>query len=145
MRKALLCWIHQFIFFWYFAPSTGWYVKMQIHFLVKTVWMYQMQSHFQNLFFQHFWLFYAFLVTITACTCILSDFPGIKNLYGLNDPNSISNLSSLNDLYSLFHQKTFNLKKNIYFERFAVFYYLKKVPKSRNNSKFIKEQEILTN
>jgi hypothetical protein len=44
-----------------------------------------------------------------------------------------------------FHQKTFNLKKNIYFWWFGIFYYLKKAPKSQNNSKFIKEQEILTN
>ena len=44
-----------------------------------------------------------------------------------------------------FHQKTFNLKKNIYFWWFVTFYYLKKAPKSQNNSKFIKEQEVLSN
>ena len=44
-----------------------------------------------------------------------------------------------------FHQKTFNLKKNIYFWWFVAFYYLKKAPKSQNNSNFIKEQEVLSN
>ena len=39
-----------FIFFFCFAPSTEWYVKMQNYFLVKTVWMYQMSSYFQILF-----------------------------------------------------------------------------------------------
>ena len=36
-----------------------------------------------------------------------------------------------------FHQKTFNLKKNIYFWWFVIFYYLKKAPKSQNNSKLL--------
>ena len=45
----------------------------------------------------------------------------------------------------LFHQKTFDLKKNIYFSWFVAFYYLKKAPKSQNNSNFIKEQEVLSN
>ena len=44
-----------------------------------------------------------------------------------------------------FHEKTFNLKKNMYFWWFVIFYFLKKAPKSQNNSKFIKEQDILTN
>ena len=44
-----------------------------------------------------------------------------------------------------FHEKTFNLKKNMYFWWFVIFYFLKKAPKSQNNSKFIKEQYILTN
>ena len=76
---------------------------------------------------------------------ILSDFSGIKNLNGLNDLNSLNNLSGLNDLYSLISWKTFNLKKNMYFWWFVIFYFLKKAPKSQNNSKFIKEQDILTN
>ena len=33
--------------------------------------------------------------------CILSDFPGIRNLSSLNDLNSLNNLSGLNDLNSL--------------------------------------------
>ena len=44
-----------------------------------------------------------------------------------------------------FHQKTFNLKKYIYYRRFVTFYYLKKAPKLQNKSKFIKEQDVLTN
>ena len=44
-----------------------------------------------------------------------------------------------------FYQKTFNLKKNIYFWWFVTFYYLKKAPKSQSNSKFIKKQEMLSN
>ena len=37
---------------------------------------------------------------------ILSDFPGIRNLSGLNDLNSLNNLSGLNDLCSLISSKT---------------------------------------
>jgi hypothetical protein len=44
-----------------------------------------------------------------------------------------------------FHQKTFNLMKKKYFLWFVISYYLKKAPKSQNNSKFIKEQEVLSN
>ena len=44
-----------------------------------------------------------------------------------------------------FHQKIINLEKNIYFWWFVTSYYLKKAPKSQNNSKFIKEQEVLSN
>ena len=44
-----------------------------------------------------------------------------------------------------FHQKPFNLQKNIYFWWFVTFHYLKKNPKRQNNSKFIKEQEVLSN
>ena len=44
-----------------------------------------------------------------------------------------------------FYQKTFNLQKNICFWWFVTFYYLKKAPKSQNNSTFIKEQEVLIN
>jgi hypothetical protein len=35
----------------------------------------------------------------------LSDFPGIKNLGGLNDFNSLNNLSGLNDFYCLISAK----------------------------------------
>jgi len=44
-----------------------------------------------------------------------------------------------------FHQKTFNLKKNVYFQWLVTFYYLKNAIKSQNSSKVIKEQEVLTN
>ena len=37
--------------------------------------------------------------------CILSDFPGIRSLSGLNDLNSLNNLSGLNDLGSLISSK----------------------------------------
>ena len=36
---------------------------------------------------------------------ILSDFPGIRNLSGLNDLNSLDNLGGLNDLSSLISSK----------------------------------------
>ena len=45
---------------------------------------------------------------------ILSDFPSIKNLNGLNDLNSLNNLSSLNDLYSLISSKNLNFKVKMY-------------------------------
>ena len=41
---------------------------------------------------------------------ILSDFPGIQNLSGLNDLHGLNNLSGLNDLHSLI------LSKNLYFK-----------------------------
>ena len=44
-----------------------------------------------------------------------------------------------------FHQKTFNLKKNVYFGWLVAIYYLKKALKSQNNSNFIEEQEVLSN
>ena len=44
-----------------------------------------------------------------------------------------------------FHQKTFNLKENIYIWWFVTSYYLKKAPKSQKKSKFSKEQEVLSN
>jgi hypothetical protein len=36
---------------------------------------------------------------------MLSDFPGIRNLSGLNDLNSLNNLSDLNDFNSLTSSK----------------------------------------
>ena len=36
---------------------------------------------------------------------ILSDFPGIRSLSGLNDLSSLNSLSGLNDLYSLISSK----------------------------------------
>ena len=47
---------------------------------------------------------------------MLSDFPGTKNLSGLNDLNSLNNLSGLNDLHSLISSKKTLLEiKNVYF------------------------------
>ena len=60
---------------------------------------------FSKIYFQHFWLFYAFWWEWQLAYYILSDFPGIKNLNGLNDLNSLNNLSGLNDLYSLILSK----------------------------------------
>ena len=45
---------------------------------------------------------------------MLSDFPGIKNLSGLNDLNSFNNLSGLNDLYSLISSKNLYFKVKMY-------------------------------
>jgi hypothetical protein len=36
---------------------------------------------------------------------MLSDFPGIQNLNGLNDRHGLNNLSGLNDLHSLILSK----------------------------------------
>jgi hypothetical protein len=38
---------------------------------------------------------------------ILSDFPGIRNLRGLNDLYSLNNLGGLNDLFTLISSKKF--------------------------------------
>ena len=46
---------------------------------------------------------------------------------------------------ALFHQKTFNSKKSVYFWWLVVIYYLKKALKSQDNLNFIEEQEVLSN
>ena len=58
---------------------------------------------------------------------------------------STASTTSVASMTFTFHQKTFDLQENIYFWWFVIFYHLKKAPKSKNSSKFIKEQEILTN
>ena len=67
----------------------------------------QSRSHFGFLpnFFQRFNFFIHFCWEWHLALCILSDFPGIRNLSGLNDLNSLNNLSGLNDLYSLISSK----------------------------------------
>jgi hypothetical protein len=62
MRKALLYCIHYF--FLCCAPSIGWYVKIE----KKSLNVPNVKLHTFNFFFQHFWLFYAFLERTTACT-----------------------------------------------------------------------------
>ena len=52
-------------------------------------------------FFNIFGFFMPFWWEWQLALYILSDFPGIKNLSGLNDLNSLNNLSGLNDLFSL--------------------------------------------
>jgi hypothetical protein len=56
---------------------------------------------------------------------MLSDFPGIKNLSGLNDLNSLNNLSGLNDLndlYSLISSKNLYFKVKMYiFDSLSLF------------------------
>jgi hypothetical protein len=56
-------------------------------------------------FFNNFGFFKPFWWEWQLALYILSDFPGIKNLSGLNDLNSFNNLSGLNDLYSLISSK----------------------------------------
>ena len=60
---------------------------------------------FSNFFFQRFWLFYDFLLRMTACSLHIKWFSGIRNLSGLNDLNSLNDLSGLNDLNSLISSK----------------------------------------
>jgi hypothetical protein len=45
---------------------------------------------------------------------MLSDFPGTKNLSGLNDLNRLNNLSDLNDLHSLISSKKLYFKAKMY-------------------------------
>ena len=69
---------------------------------------------FSKIYFQYFWLFYAFLVIRHLALYILSDFLGIKNLNGLNELNSLNNLSGLNNLYSLISSKNLYFKVKMY-------------------------------
>jgi hypothetical protein len=45
---------------------------------------------------------------------MLSDFPGIQNLSGLNDLHGLNNLSSFNDLHSLISSKKLYFKVKMY-------------------------------
>ena len=67
-----------------------------------------------NFFFNVFGFFMPFWWEWQLALYILSDFPGIKNLNGLNDLNSLNNLSGLNDLYSLISSKNLNFKVKMY-------------------------------
>jgi hypothetical protein len=58
-----------------------------------------------NFFFNVFSFFMHFCWEWHLAPCTLSDFPGIRNLSGLNDLNSLNNFSGLNDLYSLISSK----------------------------------------
>ena len=76
---------------------------------------------------------------------ILSDYLAWETLVAsMTSTASTTSVVSMTPTAS-FHQKIFNLKKNIYFRWFVILYYLKKAPKSQNNSNFIKEQRVLTN
>jgi hypothetical protein len=55
------------------APSIGWYVKVQKKIWKKEFECTKCKATFKFLF-QHFWLFYAFLVRMTACTLHLNWF-----------------------------------------------------------------------
>jgi hypothetical protein len=54
-----------------------------------------------NFFFNIFGFFMPFWWEWQLALYMLTDFPGIKNLSGLNDLYSLNNLSGLNDLHSL--------------------------------------------
>ena len=84
---------------------------------------------------------------MTACTLHIKWFPWHQEPKWPQWPQQPQQPCAVASMTSTasFHQKTFNLMKNTYFGWFVIFYYLKKAPKSQNNSKFIKEQEILTN
>ena len=99
-----------------------------------------------KIFFQHFWLFYAFLVRMTACTLHIKWFPWHQEPKWPQWPQQPQQPQWPQwPLQPHFMKKPFYLKKNMYFWWFVIFYFLKKAPKSQNNSKFIKEQYILTN
>ena len=119
-------WIHQLLFFWCCTPSTGWYVKMQNHILVKTVWMYQMESYF-TIFLKRFWLFYAFLVRLTACTSHIKRFPWRQEPKWLQWPQKPQL-----PLQVYFIKRPL-FQRKIYILMVSTFYYMKEAPKSQNN------------
>ena len=72
-------------------------------------------------FFMPFWWEWQLLLYI------LSDFPGIKNLNGLN---GLNNLRGLNDLYSLISSKNLYFKVKMHTLMVCYFLLLEKAPKS---------------
>ena len=62
----------------------------------------------------------------------------------MNSTASTTSMASMTSTAS-FYEKTSNVKKNIHLWWFIIFYFVKKAPKSQNNSKKFKEQYILTN
>ena len=138
---AFIC----FYFFLCFEPSIGWYVKM-----VSCKKEFESECTKYKATFNFFFNISGFLCLFGEndsfhFTYFKSDFPGIKNLSSLNDLNSLNNFSGINDLYSLISsKKTLFYTKYVQFWWFDTFHYLKKAPKSQNDSKFIKEQVVLT-
>ena len=62
MRKAILCRIHPFLFFWCFSASRGRYVKTEKKFCEKQFDCNNCKTTFKFIFFQRFWVFFdAFL------------------------------------------------------------------------------------
>ena len=129
MRKALLCWIHHFLFFWCCAPSTGWYVKIQSHFFGKNSLNVSNVKLFSNFLFNVFGFFMPFWLQWQLALYILSNFSGTKNLNGLNELNSLNNLSDLKDLYSLISSKNLSSEEKYIFWMVCYFLFLEKDPK----------------
>ena len=73
MRKALLCLIHQFLLKQCCEPSMVQFANMQICLGEKKYECVKCKGTFENCF-QHFWLLYAFLVRMTACTLGIESF-----------------------------------------------------------------------
>ena len=103
-----------------FMPNSRVFIFLMLHglyrmicknsksFFCKNSLNVQIVKPLSKIFFQHSWLFYAFLVRMTF---IYSSYiPGIKNLSGLNDLNGLSDLKGLNDLCSLISSKNLNFK-----------------------------------
>jgi hypothetical protein len=65
---------------------------------------------------------------------MLSDFPGIKSLSGLNDLHSLNNLSGLNDLHTLISSKKLYFKIKMYIFDGLILFLLEKAPKSHFES-----------
>ena len=114
LRNTLFCLSNQFLLNWCCAPSIGWYVKIQNHFLLKQFECTKCKATFKKIVFNIFGFFMPFWWEWQLALCILSDFTGIKNLNGLNDLNSLNNLSGLNDLNSLISSKNLYFKVKMY-------------------------------
>jgi hypothetical protein len=98
--------------FYFFDVAIGWYVKVEKKFFGKKTLNVPNVKLLSNFFFNIFGFFMPFWWEWQLALYMLSDFPGIKNLSGLNDLNS---LSGLNDLYSLISSKNLYFKVKMYF------------------------------
>ena len=97
-------------------------------------------------FFQHFWLFYAFLVRMTACTLHIKWFPWHQEPKWPQWPQQPQQPQWPQwPQQPHFIKKPLFWSKNVYFWWFAAFYYLKNALKSQSDSKFLEEQEVFTN
>ena len=159
-KVILLWWGYRFWFlllFWIlhvpeigsFMPNSSVFIFLMLHALYRMICKISRKKFakkslnvtnvklLSNFFFNVFGFFYAFLVRMTACALHINWFPSSRTyMASMTSTASTTSVDSMTSTAS-FHQKTFNLKKNIYFGWLVTIYYLKKALKSQNNSNFI--------
>ena len=107
LRNPHFCLSYQFVLKQCCAPSMVQFANMHTFWGGKKSMNVSNVKILSNIFFNIFGFFMHFWWEWQLAFCILSHFPDIKNLNGLNDLNSLSGLNDLNNLIS---------SKNLYFK-----------------------------